>query len=212
MTYPGKHGVTAFAWAWWRWIRLHWLCLQRQVRLHGLDVVFRWINFHFFRLAAAPLKLKLLCWRRVHRPSERWNGERELWSCIRGRLSGKRICTRRAVGMEQSCWSSVASGTVLSDVRSDFCLVLCENRNWTRWSLGVPFNSGYSVAKYSQPYSLLRPNFTSGRRMALIWRNLCVLDYLIKKNCNQVSRWPDFEEFLYLFWNTSWCDWNEVAV
>lgn len=57
---PGKHGVIVLAWLLWRWIHLHCFFLWRHIHHHGLNVVFGWINIHWFWFAAAPLNLTLL--------------------------------------------------------------------------------------------------------------------------------------------------------
>ena len=70
-TSVGKHDVILLALPGWRWIHLHWFFLWRQIHVHGLNVTFRRINMHWLRFAAAPLKPKLLWWRRTHAPPPR---------------------------------------------------------------------------------------------------------------------------------------------
>jgi len=74
---------------------------------------------------------------------------------IQNRLSiMKRFFTRGCSGPGTSspdqwtaprCLNSRRVWTLLSDIWSDFWVFLCGARSWTRWSLQVPSNLGYSV-------------------------------------------------------------------
>ena len=58
-----------------------------------------------------------------------------------------RQCFRRSAHFTLSpavgTWHDVPGR--FSDMGSDFWVLLCEARSWTRWSLWIPSNSGYSV-------------------------------------------------------------------
>lgn len=50
-----------------------------------------------------------------------------------------------AVGTAPSCWSTRSIWSALSDVGSDFGVVLCGTRSWTQRSLWAPSSLGYSL-------------------------------------------------------------------
>lgn len=68
--YPGKHDITAPSLLWWRWICLLRFLFWRYIHLHRLDTAVLCINLHQLRFTAAPLKPKLLGWRRTHPPPQ----------------------------------------------------------------------------------------------------------------------------------------------
>ena len=79
------------------------------------------------------------------------------WSCDRegsGWISGNDSSPEDGQALEQSLqgrghtssfWSSRSIWTTLSDIWSEFWVVLCGARSWTQWSLWVLSNSGYSM-------------------------------------------------------------------
>lgn len=97
-------------------------------------------------------------WQPATGPKSYWNGIK-LWWGGSGWLSGKGSSLRGWSGTSDSsgkwsqhwaCHSWRSIWTTLSDIWSDFWVVLCGGRSWTQWSMWVPSNLGYSVTSVQE--------------------------------------------------------------